>query len=183
MRSLVYRVHQDSLVAEAVLAAAVGALPGYTVAGHAPDVLVHARLAYPEAAAAGPAEGSCRTAAMTGLVPGPAPLSAIFFFTHGCRHDPHDFPCGVKKGVSDFTISNFLDFVVRIRTTAATTRRPTAVAGSFSHACTARRLRPPAMAARHRSQRVVACNRHENLGQEKTHVNYHRKNRRAPSRG
>lgn len=44
------------LVAKTVLLAAVGALPGDTVAGHAPQVLVHAILADAEAAAAPPAE-------------------------------------------------------------------------------------------------------------------------------
>jgi hypothetical protein len=44
------------LVAETIPIAAVGALPYNTVAGHAPQILVHAILANTEAAAASPAE-------------------------------------------------------------------------------------------------------------------------------
>jgi hypothetical protein len=48
--------HESLLIAESVLIAAVGALPGDAVAGHAPKILVHAILADAEAAAAPPAE-------------------------------------------------------------------------------------------------------------------------------
>ena len=47
----------DSLVTETVLAAAVRAFPGDVIAGHAPQVLMHARLADQKAATATPAEG------------------------------------------------------------------------------------------------------------------------------
>jgi len=44
------------LVAKAVLGAAIGTFPGYGVAGHAPDIFMHAFLADAETAAALPAE-------------------------------------------------------------------------------------------------------------------------------
>jgi hypothetical protein len=52
------------LIAEAVLPAAIRALPGDAVAGHAPYILMHARLADQEAAAAAPAKGNCFGAAV-----------------------------------------------------------------------------------------------------------------------
>ena len=52
------------MIAESVLVAAVGALPGDTVAGHTPKVLVHAILADAEAAAALPTEHKCLVAAL-----------------------------------------------------------------------------------------------------------------------
>jgi hypothetical protein len=52
------------LIAEAVLIAAVGTLPGNAVAGHAPQILVHAVLADTEAAAALPAEDERLPAAL-----------------------------------------------------------------------------------------------------------------------
>ena len=54
------------LISEAVLAAAVGALPGDAVARHPPDILVHADLADAETATAGPAEGLGLPAAVAG---------------------------------------------------------------------------------------------------------------------
>jgi len=45
------------LIAEPVLAAAIGALPGDAVARHAPHIFVHAGLADAETAAALPAKG------------------------------------------------------------------------------------------------------------------------------
>jgi hypothetical protein len=62
-----WRVVFDLLVAEPVLGAAIGTLPGDAVAGHAPDILIHAGLADAEAAAAAPAEGLRPAAAMTGI--------------------------------------------------------------------------------------------------------------------
>jgi hypothetical protein len=53
------------LVAETIPIAAVGALPYNTVAGHAPQILVHAILANAEAAAASPAEHEFPAAAHT----------------------------------------------------------------------------------------------------------------------
>ena len=66
-----------SLVAKTVLLAAVRALPGDAVAGHAPHIFIHARLTDSEAAPAGPAERGCFPAAMTGFIPGSQPFSAI----------------------------------------------------------------------------------------------------------
>ena len=48
---------KESLVAESVLGAAVGTLPGDAVAGHAPLVFIHALLADGKAAPAAPAKG------------------------------------------------------------------------------------------------------------------------------
>ena len=48
---------QGLLVAESVLGAAVGTLPGDAVAGHAPLVFIHALLADGKAAPAAPAKG------------------------------------------------------------------------------------------------------------------------------
>lgn len=63
------------LVSEPVEAAAVGALPGDPVAGHAPDVFLHAILADLESAPAGPAKGHLLIAAVADIGPGfPAPL-------------------------------------------------------------------------------------------------------------
>ena len=58
---------QGSLVAEPVLGAAVGALPGDAVAGHAPLVFIHALLADGKAAPANPAKGECLAAAVAYL--------------------------------------------------------------------------------------------------------------------
>ncbi|MBI5894538.1 MAG: hypothetical protein HZB24_00485 [Desulfobacterales bacterium] len=65
------------LISEAVEFAAVGALPGYVVARHAPDILLHAALADFESAAAAPAEGEYLAAAMALLLGGstPAPFA------------------------------------------------------------------------------------------------------------
>ena len=52
------------LIAESILSAAVGALPGDAVAGHAPQILIHAILADAEAAAAPPAEHELLTTAL-----------------------------------------------------------------------------------------------------------------------
>jgi len=53
------------LIAESVLLAAVGTLPGDAIAGHAPQVLVHALLADAESATALPAEHEALSAALT----------------------------------------------------------------------------------------------------------------------
>ena len=53
------------LISEAVPIAAVGTLPDDSVAGHAPQILVHAILADTEAAAALPAEQEFLSAALT----------------------------------------------------------------------------------------------------------------------
>ena len=53
------------MIAKPVLIAAVGALPGNAVAGHTPQILVHAILADTEAAAAMPAEQEFFSAALT----------------------------------------------------------------------------------------------------------------------
>ena len=72
--------HDFLLVAETVLLAAVRALPGDAVAGHAPHVFVHARLTDSEAAPAGPAERGYFPAAMAGFIPGSAFFTAISYF-------------------------------------------------------------------------------------------------------
>jgi len=56
------------LIPESVLAAAVRALPGDAVAGHAPYVFVHAALAYHEAAATIPAKGHLAAAAVADIL-------------------------------------------------------------------------------------------------------------------
>jgi hypothetical protein len=53
------------LIAESIVSAAVRALPGDAVAGHAPHVFMHAGLANAEAAAALPAKGKLLPAAVT----------------------------------------------------------------------------------------------------------------------
>jgi hypothetical protein len=50
--------HGRLLVSETILPAAIGTFPGNAVAGHAPDIFIHAFLAHSETAAAGPAERS-----------------------------------------------------------------------------------------------------------------------------
>jgi len=55
------------LISEAVLSTAVRALPGYSVAGHAPEVFQHAVLTNAESASAPPAERRFLTAAITGF--------------------------------------------------------------------------------------------------------------------
>jgi len=63
------------LVPKPVESAAVGALPGDPVAGHAPEVFLHAFLADLESAPASPAKGHLPVAAVTDIGPGfPAPL-------------------------------------------------------------------------------------------------------------
>lgn len=74
------------LVAEAVLLAAVGALPGDAVARHAPDILVHAGLTDVEAAAAGPAEGLGAAAAVAGIGAPPVTTAVGFFGARICGH-------------------------------------------------------------------------------------------------
>jgi len=58
-----------SLVSKAVLGTAAGALPGDIVAGHAPQVLMHARLTDQKAATATPAEGGFSRATVADLRP------------------------------------------------------------------------------------------------------------------
>ena len=58
-----------SLVAKPILTAAIGTLPGNSVAGHAPDIFLHTFLAYAEPAPAGPAKRKRSVAAMA-LSPG-----------------------------------------------------------------------------------------------------------------
>jgi len=72
--------HDFLLVAKTVLLAAVRALPGDAVAGHAPHVFIHTLLTDSETAPAGPAERGYFPAAMTGLIPGSEPFSAIRAF-------------------------------------------------------------------------------------------------------
>jgi hypothetical protein len=55
---------ENLLIAESVLVAAVGALPRDAVAGHAPQILIHAILADAETAPALPAEHEFPAAAM-----------------------------------------------------------------------------------------------------------------------
>lgn len=64
------------LIAEAVLLAAIRALPGDAVAGHAPQIDVHARLADMKAAAAAPAKRGDAAAAVTRLINRPTALAA-----------------------------------------------------------------------------------------------------------
>jgi hypothetical protein len=59
---------QFLLVAEAVLIATIRALPGDIVAGHAPQIFMHAPLADAETAAAAPAEAKCPVAAMAEML-------------------------------------------------------------------------------------------------------------------
>jgi len=70
------------LVAESVLIAAVGTLPGDTVAGHAPQVLVHTILADAEAAAAPPAEHERLPAALA--LPGAFAAPSSWSGWRGC---------------------------------------------------------------------------------------------------
>jgi len=51
------------LISESVLAPAIRALPGNPVAGHSPEILFHAVLAYGKPAPASPAERGCLAAA------------------------------------------------------------------------------------------------------------------------
>jgi hypothetical protein len=66
------------LVAETVLPATIGALPGDPVAGHGPDIFMHAVLANAKAAAAAPAEWDRGPAAVA-----LGPICALFFQTVG----------------------------------------------------------------------------------------------------
>ncbi|MFH2075915.1 MAG: hypothetical protein ABIJ57_11330, partial [Pseudomonadota bacterium] len=52
------------LVSKTVLATAVRALPGNSIAGHSPEIFFHAVLAYGKSAPASPAERSCPVAAV-----------------------------------------------------------------------------------------------------------------------
>lgn len=78
----------ELLVAEPVGAFAVGAVPGDAVTGHAPDVFVHAGLAYGKAAAACPGERGDLAATVAFTVCGPAGVSAVVsrFFVMGNGH-------------------------------------------------------------------------------------------------
>ena len=80
--------HTFSLVAEAVLFAAVRALPCDPVAGHAPYVFIHTHLTDLKTAPTGPAERGNLPAAMAGFVPGSAPFPAILFFHGYVGHNP-----------------------------------------------------------------------------------------------
>jgi hypothetical protein len=84
------------LVAKTVLLAAVRALPGNAVAGHAPHVFIHARLTDSETAPAGPAERGDFPTAVTGFIPGSQPFSAVPAFPGNVRHyilNPISIPC------------------------------------------------------------------------------------------
>ncbi len=74
------------LIAVSVLGTAIGALPGYSIAGHAPLIFIHTYLADGETAPAGPAEGSLFFAAVTFPVPGAAAFFAITGFTGRVSH-------------------------------------------------------------------------------------------------
>jgi hypothetical protein len=76
------------LIAEAVHVAAVRALPGNVIAGHAPYVFLHTGLAYLESAPAMPAKRIGQATAMTLLQGGTPPASPALFFTavvHMCK--------------------------------------------------------------------------------------------------
>jgi hypothetical protein len=81
------------LIAETVLIPAIGALPGNAVAGHAPQVLMHAILADVEAAATAPAEQELPAAAraLAGGFGAPSPSA------RGVGgHTIHCLSCGMK---------------------------------------------------------------------------------------
>ena len=64
------------LIAKPVLGAAVRAVPGDAVAGHSPEIFIHAFLADGKPAPAGPAERGCYCTAMADPVYSPAPAFA-----------------------------------------------------------------------------------------------------------
>jgi hypothetical protein len=67
------------LITESVHPAAIGALPGDMVAGHAPDIFLHACLADGEPAAAAPTEPEDAITAVALLLGGP-PAAAVSRF-------------------------------------------------------------------------------------------------------
>jgi hypothetical protein len=78
-----------SLVAKAILSAAIRTLPGDPVAGHAPDIFFHTPLADTESTSAYPAKWKLSLAAMADMLTLPAIFSSIggswFDVIHGCR--------------------------------------------------------------------------------------------------
>jgi hypothetical protein len=73
------------LIAEAVALSAIGAIPGDMVAGHPPDVFMHAALADGEAAATTPTEGEEAAAAVTLLLLGATAATGtllMFYIIH-----------------------------------------------------------------------------------------------------
>lgn len=77
------------LITETVLSAAIGALPGDPVAGHAPDIFVHAGLADAESASASPAKEEFLPAAVALLKRFAAPVS----FSNGAGGLGHMSSC------------------------------------------------------------------------------------------
>jgi hypothetical protein len=67
--------HSRLLITKTVLVAAIGALPGDPVAGHAPDILIHTGLADAESTSALPAKGKFLSAAVALLKRLAAPAS------------------------------------------------------------------------------------------------------------
>ena len=77
---------EASLVAEAILSAAIRTLPGDPVAGHTPHIFQHTHLTNAKAASAGPAERKYTAAAITLSVCPPESLTANPFFNGRVGH-------------------------------------------------------------------------------------------------
>jgi hypothetical protein len=80
------------MISESVLIPAIRALPGDPIAGHAPYIFLHARLANTETAAAPPAERKFPAAAMAKLHTAFATFLPVgrfgSWFIHGCCFIP-----------------------------------------------------------------------------------------------